>query len=154
MCTISNHGLPGWIFCSRRFSRPRHDFSSHDASILSSRHSLISSLVALIASLIVPPLLLRCLSHCSGWLLYPCLSRCAADSLVVPPLSSRLYCHAASSLVTPPIIYDAACRYQCQIPPRHCQRCGQAACTCMCANAPASLRADHSSGDIMSVSFL
>ena len=87
--------------------------SCHDASILAPlSSSCISNCTRCLSCratyLIVLPLSSHRLSHRSGWLLHPCLSRCAAASLVAPPLSSRFSCHAASSLVTPPIISDAA----------------------------------------------
>ena len=94
LCTISNHGLPGWIFCSRRFSR--HDFSSHDASILSSRlfPHLVSRCAHRVsrraASLIVLPLPLLWLVVASlPLLLCRCLS-CRASSLIASLLSRRL----------------------------------------------------------------
>ena len=100
---------------------------------------------------ILSPLSSHCLSHRSGWLLHPCLSRCAAASLVAPPFSLRFSCHTASSLVTPPIISDAATdgRYL----PDTANNAGKPRAL-VCANMPASLPTDHSSGHIMSVSFL
>lgn len=96
LCTISNNGLPGWIFCSRRFSRPRHDFSSHDASILLSRlfphlvsrcaHCLshrAASLVALPLPLLRLVVVSLPLSLCR-WL------SCRASSLIASLLSRRL----------------------------------------------------------------